>query len=204
MPYKTNAELPEAVQDVLPAAAQSVFRTVVNSQEERGLSTERAFASAWAALKNQGWERGQDGVWHKVAKSQVTLEIPIAKADDTHQRVFGWASVAVAKDGTPVIDLEGDEVPIAELEAAMYDYVAESGEMVFDHGEETPRGQLIEALVFTPEKLEKMGIPAGTVPLGAWVGYYLPDSADYQRAKDGGRLMFSLEGSAQREEVASA
>jgi hypothetical protein len=35
------------------------------------------------------------------------------------------------------------------------------------------------------------------------VGYYLPDSADYQRAKEGGRLMFSIEGSATREEVSS-
>ena len=201
MPYRSNDELPAAVRGALPAAAQSVFRTVVNSQEARGLSTERAFASAWAALKNQGWEKDEDtGSWHKVEKQAACMEIPITKADDTRQMVFGWASVAVAKDGTPVIDLQGDVIAIEDLEEAMYGYVRESGELTFDHAGET-RGQLVEALVFTPDKLEKMGIPAGTVPLGAWVGYHLPEAADYAKAKDGGLLMFSIEGRGVREEV---
>jgi cation transport regulator len=203
MPYTTNADLPESVRSALPANAQAIFRHTVNSQMERGLSEERAFASAWAAVK-RSYVKHDDGTWHKIDKAQGSLAIPIAKADDATQRVFGWASVAVAKDGTPVIDLEGDIVPIAELEEAMYAYVAESGEMVFEHGEDAPRGQLIEAIVFTEEKLAQMGIPAGTVPLGAWVGYYLPESEDYQRAKEGGRLMFSIEGSATREEVDDA
>lgn len=135
-------------------------------------------------------------------RMQATMQIPITKADDARQLVFGWASVAVAKDGTPVIDLQGDVIDIADLEEAMYAYVRESGELNFDHAGET-RGQLVEALVFTPDKLEKMGIPAGTVPLGAWVGYHLPDQADYARAKDGGLLMFSIEGRGVREEVGS-
>jgi cation transport regulator len=202
MPYNSNSDLPESVRTALPPAAQSIFRHTVNGQMERGLAEERAFASAWAAVK-RSYVKDDDGTWRKITKSQTTLDLPILKADDATQRVFGWASVAVAKDGTPVIDLEGDIVPITELEEAMYDYVAESGEMVFEHGEEAPRGQLIEAIVFTEEKLTQMGIPAGTVPLGAWVGYYLPDSADYQRAKEGGRLMFSIEGSATREEVST-
>lgn len=201
MPYASNAELPAAVRGALPAAAQSVFRTVVNSQEERGLSTERAFASAWSALKNQGWVKNEEtGKWHHVEKSQATWNIPITKADDARQLVFGWASVAVAKDGTPVIDAQGDVIAIEDLEAAMYAYVRESGALNFDHAGET-RGQLVEALVFTPDKLEKMGIPAGTVPLGAWVGYHLPDPADYRTATDGGLLMFSIEGRGVREEV---
>ncbi len=63
------------------------------------------------------------------------------------------------------------------------------------------RGHLVEALVFTPEKLAKLGIPAGTVPYGAWVGYHIPDPQDYALAKQDGLLMFSIEGSAEREEV---
>jgi hypothetical protein len=180
-----------------------VWRTIYNNAAKQYPDEKKRIQTAWAGLKRAGWQQDAKGAWHKVAKSQGTLDLPIAKADDATQRIFGWASVAVRKDGTAVIDLEGDIVPIAELEEAMYDYVAESGEMVFDHGEEAPRGQLIEAIVFTEEKLAQMGIPAGTVPLGAWVGYYLPDSADYQRAKEGGRLMFSIEGSATREEVSS-
>lgn len=134
---------------------------------------------------------------------KATMQIPITKADDARQMIFGWASVAVAKDGTPVIDLQGDVIAIEDLEEAMYAYVRESGELNFDHVGET-RGQLVEALVFTPDKLEKMGIPAGTVPLGAWVGYHLPDQADYARAKDGGLLMFSIEGRGVREDLNDA
>ena len=90
MPYASNAELPPAVKNALPAAAQSVFRNVVNSQEERGLSIERAFASAWSALKTQGWTK-QGDTWRKVEK--------VLKFDTERQYVFGWASVAIAKDG---------------------------------------------------------------------------------------------------------
>lgn len=200
MPYRSVSELPEAVRSHLPPKAQRMFLHVVNSQEERGMSTERAFASAWAQIKQHYRQDPDTKMWHEIEKAQACLEIPITKADDARQLVFGWASVAVAKDGTPVIDLQGDVIAIEDLEAAMYTYVQESGELNFDHAGET-RGQLVEALVFTPDKLDKMGIPAGTVPLGAWVGYHLPDQADYQQAKEGGLLMFSIEGRGVREEV---
>lgn len=200
MPYRSPAELPESVRAHLPPKAQRMFLHVVNTQEERGLSTERAFASAWAQIK-QHYRRDEDtGMWQEIEKAQATMQIPITKADDARQLVFGWASVAVAKDGTPVIDLQGDVIAIEDLEEAMYDYVRESGALNFEHAGAT-RGQLVEALVFTPDKLEKMGIPAGTVPLGAWVGYHLPDAADYRQAKAGGLLMFSIEGRGVREEV---
>jgi len=73
MPYASNSALPENVRGVLPDNAQSVFRNVVNSQLERGLSEERAFASAWSALKSQGWKKGDDGKWHKIQKNLVSI-----------------------------------------------------------------------------------------------------------------------------------
>jgi len=73
MPFASNSDLPESVRGVLPDSAQSVFRSVVNSQLERGLSEERAFASAWSALKNQGWKKGDDDKWHKVQKNLVSI-----------------------------------------------------------------------------------------------------------------------------------
>jgi cation transport regulator len=203
MPYRSVSELPESVRSHLPAKAQRMFMHIVNTQEERGLSTERAFASAWAQVKQHYRQDPETQMWHEIDKTATTMEIPISKADDARQLVFGWASVAVAKDGTPVIDLQGDVIAIEDLEAAMYAYVQESGELNFDHAGAT-RGQLVEALVFTPDKLEKMGIPAGTVPLGAWVGYHLPDQADYTMAKDGGLLMFSIEGRGVREDLNDA
>lgn len=202
MPYASNADLPPAVRGVLPAAAQSVFRNVVNSQEERGLSTERAFRSGWAALKAQGWVKGEgeDAMWHKVEKVSAQVSMPIAKSDDARQLVFGWASVAADQEGNPVLDSQGDLIDLEDLEDAFYDYVKSAGTLNFMH-DGPVRGQLVEALVFTPEKLTKLGIPAGTVPYGAWVGYHIPNAQDYAMAKADGLLMFSIEGSAQREEV---
>lgn len=204
MPYARNRHLPDSVRSVLPEAAQSVWRNVFNSQEERGLSEERAFASAWGALKNQGWAKDEEsGMWRKVDKTDASMSLAITKADDARQLVFGWASVAVTKEGEPVIDLQGDLIHIDDLEAAMYAYVQESGALNFNHRGET-RGHLVEMIVFTEDKLSKMGIPAGTVPLGAWVGYHLPQAEDYRLAKDGGLLMFSIEGMGVREDLQGA
>ena len=54
MPYATNASLPDAVKDALPAQAQGIWRNTFNSQEKRGLSEQRCFQSAWAAVSNAG------------------------------------------------------------------------------------------------------------------------------------------------------
>lgn len=74
MPYKNNAALPAAVRGALPDHAQSIFRHIVNSEKDKGLSDERAFSAAWSTLKRQGWSKGDNGKWRKtVAKSDVTI-----------------------------------------------------------------------------------------------------------------------------------
>src|SRR5262245_66296618 len=47
---------------------------------------------------------------------RLVVEASIAKADDSQQRLFGWASIAVMKDGTPLLDLQGDVIDINDLE----------------------------------------------------------------------------------------
>lgn len=200
MPYKTIAELPASVKDHLPTKAPRMFMHVVNTQEERGLSTERAFASAWSQIKEHYTKDPDTGQWHEIEKRTAQVTMPIAKSDDARQLLFGWASVAADADGTPVLDSQGDLIDLEDLEEAFYDYVKSAGTLNFMH-DGPVRGHLVEALVFTPEKLAKLGIPPGTVPYGAWVGYHIPDAADYALAKGDGLLMFSIEGSAQREEV---
>lgn len=128
----------------------------------------------------------------------LSLTAKITKADDSQQRLFGWASIAVRKDGTQIEDLQGDILDIGDLEEAWYDYVVESGELNFEH-QGPVRGHLIEALVVTPEKLDALGLPADSLPLGAWVGYEIPDAGDYAAVKKHGFFMFSIEGSALRE-----
>ena len=193
MPYASNAELPAAVRNALPAAAQSVFRNVVNSQEERGLSTERAFASAWAALKTQGWVKGDGDKWHKVEK--------VLKFDTERQYVFGWASVAITKDGHQVEDLQGDLIDIDDLEEAAYQFALDYRSTGIMHKGETV-GQMIESFMVTPDKLEAMGLPPDALPQGHWVGFHIPDAEVFSKIKDGTYSAFSIQGDAIREEVA--
>lgn len=192
MPYASNAELPAAVRNALPASAQSVFRNVVNSQEERGLSTERAFASAWSALKTQGWVKGDGDTWHKVEK--------VLKVDAERQYVFGWASVAFAKDGSQVEDLQGDLIDLEDLEEAAYQFALSYRESGVMHDGEAV-GQMIESFMVTPDKLEAMGLPPDSLPMGHWVGFHIPDPTLFAKIKDGTYSAFSIQGDAVREEV---
>jgi len=53
MPYESNADLPESVRNVLPAAAQTIFRKAFNAAyDQYGGDEPRAIRVAWAAVKN--------------------------------------------------------------------------------------------------------------------------------------------------------
>lgn len=181
----------------------------------KGLSPTQA--RQWAHVANSALKRCQDAgesdcdgrairqanaVVSKEAAGDLTLllEAPISKSDDSQQRLFGWASIAVRKDGQQIEDLQGDLIDIEDLEAAWYQYVLESGELNIMHKGDC-QGQLIEAMVFTPEKLAALGLAPDSLPLGAWVGYFVEDPACYQMIKAQGFVMFSIEGSALREDV---
>lgn len=73
MPYRTIAELPDAIKNALPEAAQGVFVRVVNRCLADGDSEESAFRQAWAAVKN-GWEKkGGEWVAKHTEQSTITL-----------------------------------------------------------------------------------------------------------------------------------
>jgi cation transport regulator ChaB len=192
MPYRTNASLPDSVKNVLPAAAQTVWRTIANSAEKTyGDDPERVARTAWAGLKNAGWQKGEDGEWHKVAK--------ICKIDDAERLVFGWASVAIHA-GVPVEDSQGDLIDPEDLETAAYAFNLQFREANAEHSGPVV-GHLVESLAITPAKLEAMGLPPDALPQGWWVGFHVPDDEIWARVADGHYSMFSIEGTAQREEV---
>ena len=60
---------------------------------------------------------------------------------------------------------------------------------------------LVESVVFTEEKMQAIGIPPGTLPVGWWIGFKVLDEDVWKKVKDGTYLMFSIEGEAMREEV---
>lgn len=124
----------------------------------------------------------------------------IMKSDDEKMLAFGWASVSMRVDGELIEDWQKDIVEPEELENAAYNYVLlyrEGGEM----HERGGAAVLIESVVFTEEKMKAIGIPAGTLPVGWWIGFKVTDTDVWEKVKDGTYPMFSIEGEAERVEV---
>jgi cation transport regulator ChaB len=188
------------VRDALPSTAQTIWRNIFNAVVGDGASEESAFRQAWGGLKNQGWEKNPDtGQWHKVEKVEKTrIEIPITKIDEAQNLVFGWANVSVGKDGEIITDLQDDQIDIDELEQAAYEFMLYFGESGVMHEGEAV-GKVIESFVVTPEKLEKMGLPADALPIGWWFGAYIENDDVFQQVVKGEYSMFSIQGTAIRE-----
>lgn len=130
----------------------------------------------------------------------------ISKADEDKRQVFGWCSIS-KKDGRDVLDLQGDYVPIEEIEKSAYDYMLTSRKGGNQH-RRTPDdqahhvGDVIESVVFTPEKIEKMGLP-DSFPQGWWIGFKIHDDEAWDDIKSGRRTGFSIHGKGRREPVES-
>lgn len=125
----------------------------------------------------------------------------ISKMDDERRLVFGWAYITKTPQGEVIIDKQGDFVDDDwELETAAYEFVKSEGwgdEMHLD----VPVSQVVESVVFTPEKLEKMGLPAGSLPTGWWVGFQVNEDDVWAAVKNGTYTSFSIGGSGFREKV---
>ena len=199
MPFARNRDLPSAVKNALPSAAQSIFRNAFNSaQEDQELSEERSFQVAWGAVRNAGWEKGDDGKWHKTNKS--IFEFPISKVDEDQNLVFGWANVTMSSGGSVITDLQDDQIDIETLETAAYAFNLQFRATGVNHSGEAV-GKMIESFVVTPQKLEKMGLPEDALPFGWWFGVYIEDDEVFKSVKEGDLAMFSIQGRAIREAI---
>lgn len=136
----------------------------------------------------------------KNSEDVIKGKFKIMKSDDDKMLAFGWASVSMRVDGKLIEDWQKDIVEPEELERAAYDFVLlyrEGGEM----HERGGAAILIESVVFTEEKMQAMGIPTGTLPIGWWIGFKVLDKDVWEKVKDGTYPMFSIEGEAERVEV---
>lgn len=165
------------------------------SSSRRGV-LKKAAQKAYAAEVEE-LEKG-DGV-------TVTWTGEFSKTDEDKRQVFGWASV-VQLNGQPVVDRQGDLITPDELEKAAYSYVHKSRVGGHQHkrstgedGSDTPfhASDMIESLVLTPEKIEKMGFPPST-PVGWWVGYKVHDDETWDKVKKGELTGFSIHGRGRR------
>ena len=194
MPYSSNAELPSGVRGALPESAQSTWRKIFNSAYEQYHDDGKAAATAWAALKNQGWHK-EDTKWVK----KFDME-DVALVDEDKHTVFGWANVTIRKSGDQIKDSQGHIIETEDLETAMYAFnlvFREMGEMHVIKG----KGELIESIVFTKRKLRAMKLSEDILPEAAWVGFYIEDDEIWEKVKNGTYKMFSIEGRAIGEEV---
>jgi len=110
--------------------------------------------------------------------------------------VMGWASVAVEKTGEVLIDSQDDIIDPQSLEEAVYEFVLDFRDANEMHTGPI-KGQLVESLVVTKQKLEAMGLPDDALPVGWWVGFKVDDDT-FAKVKDGTLRAFSIEGTGER------
>jgi hypothetical protein len=134
-----------------------------------------------------------------VADARLTAEIK--KLEPERRRFYGWGYIFKRADGTQVVDHSGDVIDTPESQSALEDafhrYVRDSGAGDDQH-ELFGAAKLVEAMAFTKEKAQLMGMPDLPVPEGLWVGFEaLPTpegDALWERVKAGERTMLSIVG----------
>ena len=133
------------------------------------------------------------------------MNFEIKKSIEDKKQVFGWANVAEDEQGNIIEDYQGDTMTADELEKAAYEYVLKFRDTGERHNPELrKKGKMIESIVFTKEKLQALGLPENSLPCGWWVGFQITDDSTWQKIKKGEYHMFSIEGSAQRENLQKA
>ena len=122
------------------------------------------------------------------------MSIPILKADDDLQVIWGWASV-IEEAGVPVVDLQGDIIDEHELTKAFHEFMAESRvggtmHMRGPDGKIIQTGGVVGGMVFTKALQQAMGIDLGLV--GAMVAIHIPDKEQWAIVKSGKLPAFSI------------
>jgi hypothetical protein len=136
-----------------------------------------------------------------VTKHQDSVQLvgEISKLDDEKHFVFGFASV-VQENGRIVVDRQEDTMTQEELEKMAYTYVLECRHGAEMHDPETIGvGELIESMVFTPEKSRAIGIPH--TKTAWWIGLHITDSDVWNKIKNGTYKFFSIHGTGERDDI---
>ena len=207
MPYNANSELPSSVRDALPADGRTMFRRVVNSQLDDGLSESRAFASAWSALKRAGWTKGEGGKWTKkedktktgpatgVAKEEALSKstyCEVLKVDEGEGIVYGWGIISKLQ-GKDYFDTDNEHFPEKEMRKAATSFMEGQRINNNDHisGDEGDVGIVVHSFPLTQEIAKAMGVESAVY---GWMVGVKPDEDTLQKFKSGEYTGFSIEG----------
>lgn len=144
----------------------------------------------------------------RLKKSEPEVEVEasgaISKIDKAQQIVFGWAYVTHKADGALNVDKSGEFVDsIDELEKTAYDFVLKSRQGDAYHDNQA-KSTMVESVVFTPEKVAKMGLPEGIIPNAWWVGFKVHDPQAWSEVESGRLTSFSVHGKALKKDVSNA
>lgn len=182
--------------NAMRSAGQNIMGAARSKEGQTGMAIGAGGAVTAGAVSRRRQSSSQDYLIGKSDDTELIARGEFSKFVDEKRQAFGWASI-VTKDGSPVVDRQGDYIDINDLEDAAYRYVHKSrvgGDMHRRNGEAPHHvSDMIESVVFTPEKIEKMGLPSD-FPQGWWVGYQIHDEDTWQEVRKGGRTGFSIHG----------
>jgi hypothetical protein len=136
----------------------------------------------------------------------VTKIAIVAKAEAQHV-VYGWGNVSVV-DGALVTDLQGDQIPPEELEAAVMAFMlgpddagdgVEGPRRVGVMHEGKPVGRVFASFVTTADVVKAyFGDSGKDLPVGWMLGVHVDDAKAWQQVVDGTLKAFSIQGTADR------
>jgi Putative phage serine protease XkdF len=188
-------------------AGDQVAMASINTRNAWGGS----HAAKWAARVLKKLETPPAPVVEKADVVDFEIEGKIVKVDAVQHLCFGWASIVSIGDRL-IFDTQDDAIEPATIEASAYDFVLDSGVAGHMHeagkgGKVTKIGQLVESVVFTPEKtagmlasLTDQGINAVmTMPfVGWWIGFKISNPETWEAVVSGRLKAFSIGGKGKR------
>lgn len=131
----------------------------------------------------------------------------VLKRDALLRIVGGWFTVFKV-DGEEVVDSDNEVVDVPSYQRACIDFVRKSRSVNVDH--QGPQvGELVDSILIDSPEMAKMLVSqiTGQDPddvvvkrIGHFGSFQLRDDETFQKVLDG-RLMFSVEGSCDREEI---
>lgn len=156
---------------------------------------------AWLLWGGDAGRRWAEGIVEGAeTKKGFDFSLPIVKLDLDKRLVYGWASV-VSENGQPLIDRQGDIIQPDELVQAAQRFISESRTALAMH-EGSPKGEVVESIVFTDDVQKALGINLGKV--GWFIVMKIHDDDVWAKAKAGELTAFSIGGKAKAKKVEHA
>jgi len=130
---------------------------------------------------------------------RVDVSIPIVKVDSEQRIVTGWAALSADATGAPVIDYQGDYIPVEDLQKAAQQLMLEGGTgRAGNMHEGDSVGDIVEIAVLSPEILKRLGYANAEGPAGLMVSMKIRDDAAWAAVKSGELSELSIGGVGER------